>query len=134
MLTPEEVDEFLERGDKRASSYERLHPSRLALCFTREERKYLVRDFRDDDVRSLCVETCLTESPPSLMARSNNKRKHTATQGTTTLLFVLLLFALSMGCVHTKLIKQRIWETQPSTPEVQILSFLWMGKDSPFYK
>ena len=42
-----------------SSSYLRTHPSHLSLMLTREERKYLLRDFRDDAVRSLCAEACL---------------------------------------------------------------------------
>jgi hypothetical protein len=45
--------------DGRASVYKQTHPSQLSLCFTREERRYLVKDFRDDAVRALCVDACL---------------------------------------------------------------------------
>ena len=31
--------------------------------FTREERRHLVKDFRDDAVRSLCIDACLHASP-----------------------------------------------------------------------
>lgn len=42
-----------------SSSYLRSHPSHLSLMLTREERKYLLHDFRDDAVRSLCADACL---------------------------------------------------------------------------
>ena len=57
--TPRELSELFDMVDGRASVYKQTHPSQLSLCFTREERRYLVKDFRDDAVRALCVDACL---------------------------------------------------------------------------
>ena len=41
------------------TTYLKRHPSRLAAYYTRNERKLLTRDFRDDAVRALCLEVCM---------------------------------------------------------------------------
>lgn len=60
MLGKEQATDLVTNKKRtRATTYEKDHPSRLALCFVREEREFLMQDFRDTRVRSLCVEGCL---------------------------------------------------------------------------
>ena len=47
------------RRPSASADYRERQPSRLASCYTREERKLLTQDFRDDAVRALCMDTCL---------------------------------------------------------------------------
>jgi len=78
--TPRELNELFDR-DGRASVHKKTHPSHLSLCFTREERRYLVKDFRDDAVRALYVDACLRASTEKSLVQQQ------AIEGTSTKLF-----------------------------------------------
>ena len=58
MFEPPRTSENRRRRSS-STSYRERQPSRLAACYTREERKLLTQDFRDDAVRALCMDTCL---------------------------------------------------------------------------
>jgi len=71
-------------GDPQASerispvtTYLERHPSRLAACYTRNERKLLTHDFRDEAVRALCLEVCL--GAHARQEHQGRRRKHSLT-------------------------------------------------------
>ena len=61
----------------RATTYEKAHPSWLALCFVRKEHEFLMSNFCDDLVQALCVEECLGDG---LFINNPMKKKHSHKQ------------------------------------------------------
>ena len=54
----EELQLLAKALNSSSRTYERDHPSRFALCITLEERRLLMKDFRDDSLRKRDVERC----------------------------------------------------------------------------